>query len=220
MSIATLKKKTEAKYNNLSVGLPHFSINGALRNQGYVGQTSLSRSTSRTLYNGIYPRGYGGCCGTFKIGQMVQSGILPLNDPKVIKASVINTKGALEEEMKCLNSIRIQGWNKKLPQHTPLTTVKPDNNQHNNTQSNYITSVAKKAIQGYNICNKSNKPKKTGTCANDVEVSLKTCNYAQDLSEHVAISQGEYLMRLSNSCVNNDEIAKNPTSNKPILGSS
>ena len=44
MSLATLKKKTEAKYKNLSVGLPQFSINGSLRNQGYVGQTSLSRS--------------------------------------------------------------------------------------------------------------------------------------------------------------------------------
>jgi len=45
MSIATLKRKTQAKYNNMSVGVPHFSINGAFRNQGYVGQTSLSRST-------------------------------------------------------------------------------------------------------------------------------------------------------------------------------
>ena len=33
MSIATLKKKTQAKYNNLSVGQKQFSINGTTRNQ-------------------------------------------------------------------------------------------------------------------------------------------------------------------------------------------
>ena len=42
MSIATLKRKTFAKYNNSSVQSNEgFSINGMYRNQGYVGQTSL-----------------------------------------------------------------------------------------------------------------------------------------------------------------------------------
>ena len=50
MSIATLKRKTQTKYNNMSVGSTQgFSLNGGFRNQGYVGQTSLSRSLSRTL---------------------------------------------------------------------------------------------------------------------------------------------------------------------------
>lgn len=44
MSIATLKRKTQTKYNNMSVGTDGFSINGVFRNQGYVGQPSLTRS--------------------------------------------------------------------------------------------------------------------------------------------------------------------------------
>ena len=36
MSIVALKRKTAAKYNNSSVGVPQFSINGGYRNQGWV----------------------------------------------------------------------------------------------------------------------------------------------------------------------------------------
>ena len=36
MSLATLKKKTQAQYRNVSVGQPQFSINGTHRSQGYV----------------------------------------------------------------------------------------------------------------------------------------------------------------------------------------
>ena len=38
MSIVALKRKTAAKYNNSSVGVPQFSINGGHRNQGWVVQ--------------------------------------------------------------------------------------------------------------------------------------------------------------------------------------
>jgi hypothetical protein len=204
MSIATLKKKTYAKYNNLSVGQPHFSINGTLRNQGYVGQTSLSRSLPRTLYNGAFPRGHGGCCGTFPIGRMVQSGIMPLNDPKVIKTSMLGSKGMLEEKLKCLNSLRVQGWNKKLPLHTPFTEVKQDNNLHNNDQGVHVINLAKKAINEYNICTPKNTIKKQGTCHTNVEVSLKTCNLTKDPSKLAAKSQGEHLIQLTNNCINSN----------------
>ena len=43
MSIATLKKKTNVQYKNMSSNQPHFSIQGGCRNQGYVGQSSASR---------------------------------------------------------------------------------------------------------------------------------------------------------------------------------
>ena len=49
MSLATLKKKTQAKYKNNSVNKSTFSLNGTTRNQGYVGQTSLSRTFVRSL---------------------------------------------------------------------------------------------------------------------------------------------------------------------------
>lgn len=47
MSLATLKRKTASKYNNNSVNKV-FSINGTHRNQGYIGQTSLSRTYVHT----------------------------------------------------------------------------------------------------------------------------------------------------------------------------
>ena len=41
MSLATLKKKTQTKYNNMSVNSV-FNLNGTTRNQGYIGQTSYT----------------------------------------------------------------------------------------------------------------------------------------------------------------------------------
>ena len=46
MSIATLKKKTAAKFKNNSANLPQFSLNGVHRNQGFIGQQSLSRTNT------------------------------------------------------------------------------------------------------------------------------------------------------------------------------
>ena len=94
MSIVTLKKKTNAQYKNLSVGSKNgFSLNGTHRSQGYVGQTSLSRSLPRTLMKGNAMKGHGGCCGTFKISPIVSSAITSLNNPNVVKSSVLSTKG-------------------------------------------------------------------------------------------------------------------------------
>lgn len=59
MSLATLKKKAAAKYNNSSVGHANFSLNGTRRSQGYVGQNLRSESC-----------------------------MLCTNDPNVIKSSV------------------------------------------------------------------------------------------------------------------------------------
>ena len=95
MSIVALKRKTAAKYNNSSVNVPQFSINGGYRNQGWVGQTSLSRSLIKTPYRGDTPRGHGGCCGTYKV-----SVVCPrepcTNNNAVIKKSSVSTDGMLD----------------------------------------------------------------------------------------------------------------------------
>jgi len=126
MSIATLKKKTQSKYNNMSVGERQFSINGTYRSQGYVGQTSLSRSLPRTLMKGNVAIGHGGCCGKFKKTPIVQSAVISLENPNIVKSSVLGTSGMISTKY---------AWIKR-PQ--PYTTVKPDNNQNNNSQSDYI----------------------------------------------------------------------------------
>lgn len=94
MSIATLKRKTEAKYKNMSVSQPQFSLNGTLRNQGYIGQTSLSRSFVHTPMLGNTPKGYGGLNGSYKQAPIItEASIFTTNDPKRVKISVGNHKG-------------------------------------------------------------------------------------------------------------------------------
>jgi len=134
MSIATLKKKTQTKYNNMSVGERQFSINGTHRSQGYVGQTSLSRSLPRTLMKGNVAIGHGGCCGKFKKTPIVQSAVISVENPNVVKSSVLGTSGMISTKY---------AWIKR-PQ--PYTTVKPDNNQNNNSQSDYITYLVDKTL--------------------------------------------------------------------------
>ena len=145
MSIAVLKRKSQVLYNNLSVGtktpgtslnsahsgklfFPHpvastnappggFALNGTRRSQGYIGQTSLSRHYVRTLAKGNVLKGNGGCCGTYPIVNVSPSEFVErLNDPSVVKPSVINTNGMLRRKYK---------WLVGGPQ-----IVKPDANQY------------------------------------------------------------------------------------------
>jgi len=138
MSIATLKRKTKAQYNNMSVGSEHgFSLNGTHRSQGWVGQTMLSRSLPKSLMNGTTLRGHGGCCGTYNKAHIVQSAVTSLNDENVLKRSSMNTRAMIEEKYK--------------PYHN-LLTVNPDSRQNTNTQRDYIDKISKNALSEYNSC--------------------------------------------------------------------
>jgi hypothetical protein len=59
MSIATLKKKSAARYFPHSVAGVGFSLNGVTRFLG-AGDTSLGRSVTRTPFRGNLPMGHGG----------------------------------------------------------------------------------------------------------------------------------------------------------------
>ncbi len=137
MSIVALKKKTAAKYNNMSVNVPQFSINGGFRNQGWVGQTSLSRSLIKTPYRGATPRGHGGCCGTYNV-----SIVKPLetctNNSEVIKPSVVSTDGMLDMKYR---------W---IRRPAPYSSVKPDVNHNLNQQGEYINRIKKNTLNSMN----------------------------------------------------------------------
>jgi hypothetical protein len=131
MSLATLKRKTQAKYNNMSVGSKTgFSLNGTHRSQGYVGQTSLSRSLPRTLMKGNVIKGHGGCCGKYPVYDIIQSGVTSLNDPKIVKPSVMNTNGMIHTQYRWI-------WR---PQ--PYSSTKQDSHRTQNPQSEYISSLS------------------------------------------------------------------------------
>lgn len=214
MSIVTLKKKTNATYKNVSTNQGIFSLNGTHRSQGYVGQTSLSRSLPRTLMNGNTPRGHGGCCGTYPTLTIVQSAVTSLNDPKVVKSSVMNTKGMLDEKLRCCKNI-----------------VKPDSNNLINNQSNYINNLAKQTIKQYDLsCNLhvnttgSNCPNTIG-CVNKDPFFYKGPAYVlhtKPESDYKSISQGDYLIKKHNKCVNNDifNISNIMVNRTPLPGNS
>ena len=131
MSIVTLKRKTQVQYNNMSVGSKTgFSLNGTHRSQGYVGQTMLSRSFPRTPMKGNVAKGHGGCCGKYPQHGIIQSAVTSLNDPTVVKQSVLDTKGMIRTHYRWI-------WR---PQ--PFSMTKMDNFNNSNPQSNYITALS------------------------------------------------------------------------------
>ena len=202
MSIATLKKKTNAQYNNMSVSKPLFSLNGTTRNQGYIGQTSLSRFLSRTLIrNGGY-RNSGGCCGKFVIGRIVQSSVTTTENNKVVKTSVINNSGLLRTKYPWI-------WR---PQ--PYSTVKTDSNQLLNTQQLYIENLQKKTLNVINSCVKP-QPPKPKCCSNNLNSLFKprytafnntgTPVITTPDNKLTSITQEQYLLQLDKKCVINNE---------------
>lgn len=216
MSIATLKRKTANQYNNLSVQKPQFSINGTRRSQGYVGQTMLSRHFPATLMRGNVARGHGGCCGQYFTGQMVKStGIPDLNDPTVVKNSVLNTQGLYHTVYKWI-------WR---PQ--PETTVKNIGFNHYNDQQKYIEDKHKKTISC--ITNKVN----TVVCpnANNSINCFKNRPFGSRIryprgyavitkqpSVYTSVSQSEFIKALAGSCTENDKPTINPNFNQPLPG--
>jgi hypothetical protein len=206
MSIATLKRKTHAQYNNISVNSKHgFSLNGTTRSQGYIGQTSLSRSLPRTLIRGGVPRGHGGCCGTFIKHPIITSAVTSLNNLNIIKPSSINTLGMIENKYK------------KSLNHEP--SVKPDNNQNINTQNQYIKNLAKDTIDCANSLKASNDEIIAASCNACYNYNSfykkKLINFTKVST--LPVSQGEHLLKLIEKCSKLDTVSVPSANNKGVL---
>lgn len=214
MSIATLKRKTLAKYNNMSVGQPQFSLNGTHRSQGYVGQTMLSRSLPRSLMKGNVIRGHGGCCGTYPIKPIVQSSINYQENSRVVKPSVINTSGMVTNKYqcigKCISGIDVCNGSLKGVDH-----VLKNQSSYIYTQESYISKVAKAAV----ACNLI-KPNIIGVkYTNDLGMKCdKNCTITKsDKQCKIPMSAGEYTIYLNNGCIANDVFPElNNSSNSRI----
>ena len=187
MSIATLKKKTAAKYNNSSVNVANFSINGGYRNQGWVGQTTLSRSLPKTSMVGDTPRGSGGCCGTYNLTPIVQSAVISTNDNSVMKSSVLSNDGMIATKYR---------W---IGRPYPYTSVKPGANNNLNDQSDYITRKAKSAMNESTNCSKKDIPKYV--CSSDLYKSKCDLQTNNGVSKIVGpITEGQYILKLNDEC--------------------
>ena len=195
MSLNTLKKKAETKYFNKVSNNNTFSINGTLRNQGYVGQTNLSRSVKRTPYSRNGGPVNHGTKGNFSM-QIYNSGYCPTNDNSVIKNSVINNKSSI------LNR------NKWIRRPYPFAVAQPDAN------------LSENASQGVYIHKKGNNH----TCVKDETKELKDKSCTSNIACHRRIGgrlvirsvyaktfsinkdQSTHTREIQKTCINNDEI--------------
>jgi len=116
MSLATLKRKTEAAYNNNSVGQKHFSLNGGQRSQGWVGHDSRGRTLVRSLAKGNTLRGHGGCCGKYPKPCVVPTEVKTTENSNVMKSSVLNYNGMMHT---------VNPW---IWRPAPITSFKIDGN--------------------------------------------------------------------------------------------
>ena len=202
MSIATLKRKSQAKYHNSlgSGSATIFSISGTHRNQGYVGQTSLSRSLPRTL-----SQGHGGCCGTYNKVPVVLSGITTTEDSTIVKKSSMGTKGMISSKYR---------W---IRRPAPYSSVKPDVNNLTSVQSEYINNLSKKTI---NEIKKGNDPNDT-SCTNVNTTTLSSCfncDQTRPRTDFLPISSGEYIYELNEKCQDYNIITTRPSSGLPLPG--
>lgn len=140
MSIATLKRKTLAQHyhiTNPALRSPNgFSLNGTHRSQGYIGQTSLSRSLPRTPMKGNTPKGHGGCCGKYPQGNIIQSAVSSLEDTSIVKKSSLNTRGLIDTKYRWI----------RRPQ--PFAVVNPITRL--NSQSEYLYYLSQKNLKAKN----------------------------------------------------------------------
>lgn len=199
MSIATLKRKTQTKYNNMSVNTgTGFSLNGTTRNQGYIGQTSLSRTLVRTLRNGTAVRGHGGCCSDASKAPILQAEFTNLEDNSVVKKSSLNTMGMLKRR-----------YNNKN-----YNFVKPDSNNNINNSQYHTDKIKKDCIR----CTESTiNTNTTISCCK--ECNPNENNITKPIETYMHISGSQYVEELNNKCVEND-IVFVPTANKrsPFAG--
>lgn len=211
MSLVALKRKTNAKYNNLSVNRSKgFSLNGTTRNQGYIGQTSLSRTLVKTPKGGDASKGHGGCCGTYTNANVKSSEINCLNDNDVVKKSSVGNKAMIRNKYKYI-------WR---PQ--PYSSVKPDSTFNKSIQAEYIKKKAELAIASSKlttdggICSSlPNNP--TPNSNYDVYFKTDICKITKEERLFTSIDSSTYTMEKTVTCISDDKFFEpSNTYNTPI----
>jgi hypothetical protein len=203
MSIVALKRKTEARYNNLSVNQKQFSINGTYRNQGYIGQTSLTRSLIHTPSKGIGPKDFN---GRYANPNIKASETISLEDNTVVKPSVLSFKGMLAKRERWIN------------RPFPNAVVKTDAGRSINDQADYITRLKKKTLSDIETNCPPDIAKTTGFVPKPCSTVTKTltgaplftpvnvvCKIAKPESTYTSISQMTYLEKLNKKCAEKDD---------------
>lgn len=214
MSIQTMKKKVTNNYMGVSISGRSpggiwvtqgpfrdnltsvvntnnngFSINGGHRNMGRVGQNWLF-SKNFTPYKGAYPKGNGGCCGTYYQRERV----IPIREVDTrgteylyIKPSSLSTKGMLQQKYKHI-------WNGQYP----CAIVSPEGNGNllNDTAGVYThtKTSANMCVTGTNPASPTtdtiiNTYESFGKCKSKCNASVKILYTPYDTSVYSTIIQ-------------------------------
>jgi hypothetical protein len=233
MSLATLKKKTAAKYNNMSVGSINggFSLNGTRRSAGYIGRGVIGLSFPRTPMRGNEARGSGGCCGKYNRTTIVSSGVcFPTgpngstanNDPSVVKKSVLDTNGQIMTQYR---------W---IRRPYPYAVVKPDSNMIQLTQQSYIENLSKSTVSSLSACDEGSVCKKLATNCGGLTINQRPRPFncviriprgwysitktAQTTPALGPVSQSTFIKTLAGLCEKNNVLPKTSTRNGVLPG--
>lgn len=216
MSIVALKRKTNATKNQ-STGQDGFSINGTTRNQGYIGQSLQSRTLIHTPFKGSEPKGHGGCCGAYSDDNIIEpSEICCLEDSKVVKPSVLSTRGMLAKKYRWIN------------RPAPYGVVKPSATTVLNSQAIYLDRLKRRTLR--DVCPEPIiTPVKKEVCKllrNEVGAPLFSrhvtkCRDAPITKDIAVKAQSERLDIISEECSRNDptNIVYTKVLRVPLIGS-
>lgn len=192
MSLATLKRKTAAKYNNMSVGHANFSLNGTLRNQGYVGRNLISEPC-----------------------------MLCINDPNVIKNSVGGSSNRIQAQhaqgtRNGVNTVKPDSNHIQSSQHTYIEQERKKAIAACATaEKNAPARVILPCARSVNIVGTGGLPI---FGANALSASnTVSCATTKDLSGE-SKSSGSYIFKLANECAENEKKPTNPTGGAPLPG--
>lgn len=192
MSLVTLKRKTAAKYNNMSVGHANFSLNGTHRSQGYVGQNLKTEPCMLcTNDNTVIKRSVGGSSNHIQ-AKHAQGTRNSINTVKADSNHIQNSQHIyIEQERK--KAIAACADTEK---DASVKIVLPCSKSVN------IIGTGGLPIFGANALSTSN----TISCAT-----------TKDLSG-TSKSSGSYIFKLANECANNEPNRTNTMGGTPLPG--
>lgn len=192
MSLATLKRKTAAKYNNMSVGHANFSLNGTHRSQGYVGQNLRSESC-----------------------------MLCTNDPNVVKSSVGGSSNHiqakhLQSTRNGVDTVKSDSNHIQSAQHTYIENVRKTTINAVDTCVNTRTVDCPKSV---NIIGAGGRPifnTKPSTSFNTLPCYTTTKDMSgESKSSSIRISK---LVNEQAKCEENEPKPINPIGGAPLPG--
>jgi len=182
MSIVAMKNKSRGY--NTPISARGFALNGTLRSQGYIGQSSIRAKYIRTLFKGNYPVGHGGCLGTYYVNPIFSCNHAT-NDSTIVKKSTMNNLGHIHSSLlyptdKC----------KQVVPAILLTTIQENKaGNYVSSESEYIKSLVQASVDI--SCNPIDEKPKLVICNNNKNnKNIKCGGYSKSLT---SVSSGDYM---------------------------